>query len=129
MVRLHAFLALLAGFAAMVAIGLTVTALLRRFAPQWAEPGRKLSPASVSMNLGLAFFSAAAGGFVTAWTAGDNALRAVLALAIVVLALGAISTLQARKKQPVWYQMVLLILSPLGAVAGGLLRLRVVGIL
>ena len=43
MVRLHAFLALLAGFAVMVAIALTVTALLRRLAPQWVEPGQKLA--------------------------------------------------------------------------------------
>jgi hypothetical protein len=47
----------------------------------------------------------------------------------VVLALGAISALQARGRQPAWYQLVLLILAPLGVVAGGLVRLRVMGML
>jgi len=46
-----------------------------------------------------------------------------------VLILGAISALQARGRQPAWYQLVLLILAPLGVVAGGLVRLRVAGII
>ncbi len=135
MVRLHAFLALLAGFGVMVAIALAVAVLLRRLAPQWIAPGQKLSPVYVSVNLASSFFAAVAGGYVTAWTAEDNSLRSVLGLAIGVLVLGAISALQARfgtqvrSKQPIWYQAALLVISPLGAVAGGLLRLRVAGIL
>ena len=150
MVRLHAFLALLVGFAVMVAIALTVTALLRRLAPQWISPDQKLSPVYVLVNLAASFFSAAAGGFVTAWAAAeDNALRDVLALAIVILVLGAISALQTpggtetrgperpafvsrvktRGRQPIWSQMALLVIAPIGAVAGGLLRLHAKGIL
>jgi hypothetical protein len=136
MVRLNAFLALLAGFAVMLALVLVGTAVLRRWAPQWLGPEQRPAPAYVVVNLVQSFFAAAAGGFVTAWAAGGNALRDVLGLAIVILVLGAISTLQARaggidahRKQPVWYQMMLLVISPLGAVAGGLLRLRVAGIL
>jgi hypothetical protein len=56
-------------------------------------------------------------------------LQSVLTLAVVVLALGAISALQARGRQPAWYQLVLLILAPLGVVTGGLVRLRVMGML
>jgi hypothetical protein len=47
----------------------------------------------------------------------------------VVLAMGALSALQAKEKQPVWYALTLLVLMPLGVLAGGLVRLRVVGIL
>jgi hypothetical protein len=53
----------------------------------------------------------------------------VLALGIVVLALTALSALQARGKQPIWYALTLVAISPIGVLAGGLVRLRVVGIL
>jgi hypothetical protein len=136
MVRLQAFLALLAGFAVMLALVLVGAAVMRRWAPQWSDPEQRPAPAYVVVNLVYSFFAAAAGGFVTAWAAGGNALRDVLGLAIVILVLGAISALQARgggidahRKQPVWYQMMLLVISALGAVAGGLLRLRVAGTL
>jgi hypothetical protein len=47
----------------------------------------------------------------------------------VVLALAALSALQSRGKQPVWYALSLVAISPLGVLAGGLMRLRVLGIL
>jgi hypothetical protein len=47
----------------------------------------------------------------------------------VVLALSALSAMQQRGKQPVWYQLALVAISPLGVLAGGLVRLRVLGIL
>jgi hypothetical protein len=53
----------------------------------------------------------------------------VLVLGMVVLAMGALSALQERGKQPVWYALTLLALMPLGVLAGGLVRLRVLGIL
>jgi hypothetical protein len=39
------------------------------------------------------------------------------------------SALQAKGKQPVWYALALVGLTPLGVLAGGLVRLRVLGIL
>lgn len=129
----HAFLALLAGFVCMVFLTVTVSALLRRWVPEWAGHPRplqpRLQPGFVVVNLGSTFLAAAAGGYVAAWEAGRAALATVLALAVIVLVLGALSALQARGKQPVWYQLVLVILAPLGTVAGGLLRLRVLGVL
>jgi hypothetical protein len=53
----------------------------------------------------------------------------VLALGIIVLALAALSALQSKGKQPIWYQLALVALTPIGVLAGGLVRLRVVGIL
>jgi hypothetical protein len=143
MVRLQAFLALLEGFAVMLALGLVATAILRRWAPQWVGRERHLRPGYVLVNLGYSFLAAAAGGYVTAWAGGVNALRVILGLAIAVLVLGAISALQARGprgqvfvpgveaqgRQPVWYQTMLVVISPLGVVAGGLVRLKAVGIL
>ncbi|MGP8173656.1 MAG: hypothetical protein ACLP7O_03805 [Terracidiphilus sp.] len=109
MVILHAFLALLAGFATMALLVIALTALLTRLMPRWVGEQGKPQPGYVFVNLGYSFLAAAAGGYVTAWASAANLLVHVLALGIVVLALVAIT--------------------PLGVIAGGLVRLRVVGIL
>jgi len=128
-VILHAFLALLAGFATMALTVIIVTALLARLAPDWVGEEGKPRPAYAFVNLGYSFLAAAAGGYVTAWLSAANPLVHVLVLGIVVLAMGALSALQSRGKQPAWYALTLLALMPLGVLAGGLLRLRVMGIL
>ena len=129
MVMIHAFLALLAGFAAMAVVVAIVTALLMRLVPEWVGAESKPRPAYAFVNLGYSFLAAAAGGYVTAWLSAANPLVHVLVLGIVVLAMGALSALQARGKQPVWYALTLLALTPLGVLAGGLVRLRELGIL
>jgi hypothetical protein len=129
MVILHAFLALLAGFAVMAALVIIATAALTKFTPDWVGSSSAPRPAYVFVNLGYSFIAAAAGGYVTAWIAGNNPLYHVLALAIVVLAMSALSALQQRGKQPVWYALTLVGITPLGILAGGLVRLRVLGIL
>ena len=48
---------------------------------------------------------------------------------MVVLALAALSALQSKGKQPIWIQLALVAISPIGVLAGGLARLRVLGIL
>ncbi len=129
MVVLHAFLALVSGFATMAALVLVITALLRRLTPGWVGEDGKPKPGYVFVNLGYSFLAAAAGGYVTAWIAQHNPLIHVLALAITVLLLAALSALQQRGKQPVWYMLALVAITPLGVLAGGLVRLRVLGIL
>lgn len=129
MVILHAFLALLAGYATFAALVIALTALLARLVPSWVGSEGKPQFAYVFVNLGYSFLAAAAGGYVTAWVAAANPLIHVLALAMVVLALAALSALQSRAKQPVWYALSLLAISPIGVLAGGLVRLRVLGIL
>jgi len=129
MVIVHAFLALVAGFATMALTVMIVTALLARLAPEWVGEEGKPRPAYAFVNLGYSFLAAAGGGYVTAWVSSANPLIHVLVLGIVVLAMGALSAMQSRDKQPVWYALTLLALMPLGVLAGGLLRLRVLGIL
>jgi hypothetical protein len=128
-VILHAFIALVAGFAVMVTLVISITALLTRMVPSWVGDQGRPQPGYVFVNLGYSFLAAAAGGYVTAWIAQANPLVHVLALGMVVLALAALSALQSRGKQPIWYQLALVAISPLGVLAGGLLRLRVLGIL
>ena len=112
----------------MALLAIVVTALLARLTPGWVGEQGKPRPGYVVVNLGYSFL-AAAGGYVTAWAAAANPLYHVLALGIAVLALAALSALQSRGKQPIWYALALLGVSPLGVLAGGLVRLRVLGIL
>jgi hypothetical protein len=129
MVALHAFLALLAGFATMAALVAVATALLQKLTPEWVSEKGAPKPGYIFINLGYSFLAAAAGGYVTAWIAAHNPLVHVLALAIIVLLLAALSALQQRGEQPVWYMLALVALTPLGVFAGGLVRLRILGIL
>lgn len=129
MVILRAFLALVAGFATMALLVTMVTVLLQRLTPDWVVRDGRPKPGYIFVNLGYSFLAAAAGGFVTAWIATQNPLIHVLALAIIVLLLAALSALQQRGNQPVWYLLVLVALTPVGVLVGGLIRLRALGIL
>lgn len=129
MVILHAFLALVAGFATMALLVAIVTALLQKLTPSWFGEPKRPKPGYVFVNLGYSFLAAAAGGYVTAWLARANPLVHVLVLAITVLLLAALSALQQRGQQPAWYVLTLVALTPLGVFAGGLVRLRALGIL
>jgi len=128
-VMVHAFLALLAGFATMAGLVIICTAVLGRLTPEWVGEEGNPRPGYAFVNLGYSFLAAAAGGYVTAWASPVNPLIHVLVLGIVVLAMSALSALQSKGKQPVWYALTLLALMPLGVLAGGLVRLRVMGIL
>jgi hypothetical protein len=129
MVVLHAFLALAAGFATMAALVMLMTALLQRLTPGWVSEKGKPQAGYIFVNLAYSFLAAAAGGYVTAWAAAANPMPHVLALGMAVLALAALSALQQRGQHPIWYQLALLALTPLGVLAGGLVRLRVLGII
>ena len=129
MVTLHAFLALAAGLLTMAVLVAALTALLMRLTPSWVGEQGNPQPGYIFVNLGYSFLAAAAGGYVTSWLAAANPLYHVLALGIIVLALAALSALQSKGRQPIWYQLTLVALTPLGVLAGGLLRLRVMGIL
>ena len=129
MIILRTFLALAAGFVTMALLVMVITALLAKLTPGWVGEPDKPNPGYVFVNLGYSFLAAAAGGYVTAWAAAANPLIHVLALGIVVLAIAALSVLQSKGEQPIWYQLTLVALTPLGVLAGGLVRLRVLGIL
>jgi hypothetical protein len=94
----------------------------------WALRARR-ARLYVSSTWATRFWRRRGRGYVTAWAAAANPLIHMLALGIVVLALAALSALQSKGKQPIWYQLALVAITPLGVLAGGLLRLRVLGIL
>jgi hypothetical protein len=113
----------------MAALVIVVTMLLTRLTPGWAGKDGKPEPSYAMVNVGYSFLAAAAGGYVTALAARANPLIHVLALALIVLLLAALSAMQSRGKQPIWYQLTLVAITPLGVFAGGLVRLRFMGIL
>lgn len=127
MVILRAFLALLAGFATLTLLVMAMTVLLARLAPSWTvgSPRRGY----IFVTLSYSYLAAAAGGYVTAWIAAAHPLEHVLMLGIVVLLLSAAAALRSKDQYPTLYQLMLIAIMPLGALAGGLLRLRVLGLL
>jgi hypothetical protein len=129
MVVLHAFLALAGGFLAIALLVTIMTALLNKLTPSWVAEGSHPEPGYIFVNLGYSFLAAAVGGYITAWIAGHNPLIHVLALAIAALLLAALSALQHRDQQPVWYLLALVAITPIGVFAGGLIRMRVLGAL
>lgn len=129
MVVLHAFLALAAGYATVMLLVLLLRAVLQRIVPSLVAVDPHPSPAYTLVNLGSSFLAGAAGGYVTAWIGATNPLVYVLALGLVILLMAALSALQGRGQQPIWYLLAQVALSPLGVLAGGLVRLRVLGIL
>jgi hypothetical protein len=128
-VILLTFLTLAAGFAVLVLLGMGLTALAARLVPSWAGAAGQQQPSFAFVHLGFSFLSGAAGGYVTAWVAAANPLIQVLALALVVLLLAAMSALQSKGKMAVWFLLAQVAISPLGVLAGGLARLRMLGIL
>jgi len=125
----RAFIALISGFLAMALPVGIATALLVKLAPQFVGSHGHPRAGYVAFNLIYSFIAAAAGGYVTAWIAIQNSLIHVLVLALVVLLLSGMSMVQQRGQQPVLYQLALVVLSPVGILLGGMLRLRLTGVL
>jgi ethanolamine transporter EutH len=128
MVTLHAFEALFAGLSIVVCLSFAFSFLMKQFAPDW-ESGETLSLVAALANLGSSFLAAAAGGYVTAWLSAERVLPYTLVLGIVVLVLASLSALQERGEQPATYLLASIAIAPLGVLAGGLVRLRVEGVL
>jgi hypothetical protein len=129
LVVLYAFLALLAGFATIVALVMGFTVLLAHLIPSWAGIAGPPKRGYIFLVLGYSYLSTAAGGFVTAWIAAAHPLEHVLMLGIVVLLLSGLSAILSKSQQPTLYQIALVAIMPLGVLAGGIVRLKVLGML
>jgi hypothetical protein len=128
MVIVQGILALLAGFAVITVPVVVLTVLLTSKAPGWVGPPGRPRPAYMLVNGLYSFAAAIAGGYVTAWIATENPMAYALALAIAVLGMSAISTLDGRGRQPLRFRIYLIVLAPVGVMLGGLLRLRAMGV-
>jgi hypothetical protein len=128
-VAVHAFFALLAGLATAVILGILFDAAIKKSVPEWTVSTTRPTLSQTFVSLGSSFLTAAVGGFVTASASAANPLLYVLVLAIIVLAIAALGTMQAREAQPIRYALAAIAISPIGVVAGGLLRLRTLGVI
>ncbi len=125
--------ALLAGFVVIMTLVYAFTLLLARRVPGFVDRTVRPRPQYMLASLGYSFAAAIAGGYVTAWVAADNPLPKVLMLAIVVLAVSAISALDARRqdargRKPVALQLAGAVVGAAGVVVGGFIRLRLLGL-
>ena len=68
-----------------------------------------------------------AGGYVTAFVANLDPLRHVFMLAMALLLLAGLSSLQAQPRPPWFYQLAMVALIPVACLAGGLLRMHQAG--
>jgi uncharacterized protein YggT (Ycf19 family) len=125
----HSFLSILAGFIVIVGLTGIATALLRRFAPSLAQVDARADAFAMLVNVGLAFLSSTLGGYVTARYTTGNPLAHAFMLAMVVLLLSAVSSVQMKGQQPTSYLLLLTMMPPLAVLAGALLRLYQLGIL
>jgi hypothetical protein len=123
----RSFLAILAGFATMAVLVTLATAAIRKSLPRLVGEPENPRRRYLLLNLAYSAAFAVAGGYVTAMIAKSDPLRNVLMLAIVVLLLSALSALQLRGQQPLSYQFALIVLTPIAALAGGLLRMHGAG--
>ena len=123
----RSFLAILAGFATMAVLVTVATTAITKSLPrligQPDHPRRRY----LLLNLAYSAAFAASGGYVTAIVAKADPLRNILMLAIVILLLSALSALQLRGKQPIAYQLALIVLTPVAALAGGLVHMHAAG--
>ena len=128
MIVLHTFLTLAAGFAAIALLLALATLLARVLGWQSAPAQGQDRPITLAWNLGSTLLAALVGGYVTATLAHLNPLIHALALALILLLLGALSALQTRGQAPIWFALLLLALAPCAVVLGGMLRLWQLGI-
>jgi hypothetical protein len=124
----HSFLAILAGFITIVGLMGIATALFKRVAPNLTRDDAPPDPFVMAANVGIGLVCSALGGYVTARYAQGNPLVHALMLALGVLLISALSALQMKGKQPIYYLLVLTIIPPLAVLCGGLLRLHQIGL-
>lgn len=123
----HSFLAILAGFITVIGMMGIATALLKRFAPELTREDAPQDLFIMAVHVGIGLCSGLAGGYITARYTHGNPLVHALVLAIAVLLMSALSALQMKGKQPIYYLLILSIIPSLAVLAGGVLRLRQLG--
>jgi hypothetical protein len=115
-------IAVIAGYAAMAAVVVALTVLVKRIAPAWVGSERAPGSSYVYTNLLFSYGAAMIGGYVAAVIGASAPLAHACALAVIVLVLSIVSAVQIGDRQPRWYQVTLALLGPLGVVIGGWIR-------
>lgn len=132
MVVFSSFLALVSGLATLIALSLVLELSLRRFVPAYSDVAPHHTRLSALVRIVATLVPAAAGGYFTAFLTGRDSIaslmRHALILAVIVLALAALSLLQTRGERPLPLRIAELVLAPVGVLLGALLRLHQLGV-
>ena len=112
-------IAVVAGYAAMAAVVIALTVLVKRISPEWMGAGHAPAASYVYTNLMYSFGAAMIGGYLAAVIGSRAPLAHACALAVVIFILSIVSSAQIGDRQPRWYQAALALIGPLGAVLGG----------
>lgn len=121
-------LALIAGLGitALVTVSGVVVVTLAAMRGHTAESFRPTTPYLLS-NLAIVAVGALAGGFAAARITTGRSLYTVFVLALILLMSGLVPVIRGappQAGQPAWYALVLAIVTPLAALAGGALERR-----
>ena len=123
---LRSILSVVAGYVTMAVVVMVGVGVLTLTFPEYKQaPETRVTPVTpMVLELVWAMVSAIAGGWVTTRLA-RRSVRPVVALAVVVLVLGAVYGLTAdRGLMPGWFLLMLPPVSAIGVVAGGHLGRR-----
>ena len=123
-VIVRSVIAVVAGYAAMAAVVIALSVLVKKIAPTWVGSERAPNASYVYTNLLYSFGAAMIGGYVAAVIGSHAPLAHACALAVVVFVLSIVSAAQIGDRQPRWYQAALALIGPLGAVLGGWIRAK-----
>ncbi len=120
---IRSVLAVLGGFATMMILVGTATAVAVRLMLTTAIPGTmpQPTPAYLAINLAYSGLFALIGGYATGFLAGRAPFAHCVALAGLTLLMGVLSMKQYAGQQPRWYQLVLAVCMPILVAGGGLL--------
>lgn len=117
----HSILAVTAGY---FVLAILVMALNIVFYALWGMPANGPSTRYMTASLVSGFLFVVVGGYVTARIARRRELRSAYQLVAFCFLTSIFSAVTSFGKQPLWYQIALMVVGPSGAVIGGLLRAR-----
>ena len=105
-------------------LAILVMALNIVFYALWGMPANGPSTRYMTASLVSGFLFVVVGGYVTARIARRRELRSAYQLTAFCFLMSIFSAVTSFGKQPLWYQIALMVVGPSGAVIGGLVRAR-----
>ena len=112
---LRSFVAVIAGFLTMMVIVVVLTLLAVKVMHM---PQGKPTAGYLAVNTVYSLVAASAGGWVTGRLGRPRSLQHGYVLGVVMAMMGVLSYLHYSGVQPLWYQLVMIVLPSFGAVVG-----------
>ena len=113
--------AVVVGYLVMAILVIVTTQAVTALFPAWCSPQ---NITYVLFNLAYSLVFALVGGYATAFVAGRAEVRHAAVLAGLAVVLAILTLVAEYGKQPLWYQVALLVVMPVAMVGGGYCRSR-----